>query len=119
MICSSVNLCASYRPTPLTGRTLLKSGGNYGAQTNWSMLPENGSDSQLGFDVAQSLAYLLTLPANARLARLDYKRSRHQITAASATLLAPFHLAGRFIDNAWFFARHSLSVLPRFESTRN
>lgn len=47
-----------------------------------SLALENGPGSQLVFGVAQPFIDLLTLPVKAKLARLDYERSRYQIAAA-------------------------------------
>lgn len=47
-----------------------------------SLALENGPGSQFVIGVAQPLIDLLTLPVKARLARLDYERSRYEIAAA-------------------------------------
>lgn len=47
-----------------------------------SLALENGPGSQFIIGVAQSVVDVLTLPVKARLARLDYERSRYEIAAA-------------------------------------
>lgn len=68
-----------------------------------SLALENGPGSQLAFGVAQPLVDLLTLPVKAKLARLDYERSRYQIAAAILGVSLD-------VESAWYGAVASQQV---------
>ena len=68
-----------------------------------SLSLENGPGSQLVFGVAQPLVDLLTLPVKAKLARLDYERSRYQIAAAILGVSLD-------VESAWYGAVASQQV---------
>lgn len=68
-----------------------------------SLALENGPGSQLVFGVAQRFIDLLTLPVKAKLARLDYERSRYQIAAAILGVSLD-------VESAWYGAVASQQV---------